>query len=70
MIKKELPAAIRGSRRLAHFSTAWNAGRLIFCVRYGYRSIPAAMAAERLSLSLICDKYRAFQLGMNNGIDI
>ena len=39
-------AAIQSSRRLAHFSTVRNAGRLIFCVRDGYRSCPAAMAAK------------------------
>ena len=33
------------SQRLSHFSTVYNAGRLIFCVRDGYRSDPAAMAA-------------------------
>lgn len=38
-------AAIQSSRRLAHFSTVRNAGRLICCVRDGYRSDPAAMAA-------------------------
>lgn len=48
--KESLSAAIQGSRRLAHFSTTGNAGGLIFCVRYGYRSCPAAMAAKRPSL--------------------
>ena len=38
-------AAIQSSRRLAHFSTVRNAGRLIYCVRDGYRSYTAAMAA-------------------------
>ena len=37
--------AIQSSRRLAHFSTIRNVDRLIFCVRDGYRSYPAAMAA-------------------------
>ena len=38
-------AAIQSSRRLAYFSTVRNVGRLIYCVRDGYRSCPAAMAA-------------------------
>ena len=38
-------AAIQSSRRLAHFSTVRNVDRLICCVRDGYRSDPAAMAA-------------------------
>ena len=38
-------AAIRSSRGLSYLSTIWNAGRLIFCVRNGYRNYPAAMAA-------------------------
>ena len=45
--KESPPAAIQASRRLAHFSTTENAGKLIFCVRYGYRSFLAAMAAEK-----------------------
>ena len=39
-------AAIQSSRRLAYFSTVRNVDRLIFCVRDGYRSFPAAMAAR------------------------
>ena len=39
-------AAIQSSRRLAYFSTVRNVDRLIFCVRDGYRSDPAAMAAK------------------------
>ena len=38
-------ATIQSSRRLAHFSTIRNVDRLICCVRDGYRSYPAAMAA-------------------------
>ena len=38
-------AAIQSSRRLAHFSTVRNVDRLICCVRDGYRSDPAALAA-------------------------
>ena len=38
-------ATIFSSRRLAHFSTVRNVDRLICCVRDGYRSDPAAMAA-------------------------
>ena len=38
-------ATIQSSRRLAHFSTVRNVDRLIYCVRDGYRSVPAAMAA-------------------------
>ena len=38
-------ATIQSSRRLAHFSTVRNVDRLICCVRDGYRSYPAAMAA-------------------------
>ena len=38
-------AARHGSRRLSHFSTAWNVDGLIFRVRDGYGSFPAAMAA-------------------------
>ena len=38
-------ATIQSSRRLAHFSTVRNVDRLIYCVRDGYRSYPAAMAA-------------------------
>jgi hypothetical protein len=38
-------AALRGSRRLSHFSTARNVDGLIFRVRDGYGSFPAAMAA-------------------------
>ena len=37
--------AIQSFRRLAHFSTVRNVDRLICCVRDGYRSYPAAMAA-------------------------
>ena len=36
---------MHSSQRLSHFSTVYNAGRLIFCVRDGYRSYPAALAA-------------------------
>jgi hypothetical protein len=39
-------AAIQSSRRLAYFSTVRNVGRLIYCVRDGYRSDTAAMAAR------------------------
>ena len=38
-------AAIQSSRRLAYFSTVRNVDRLICCVRDGYRSCPAALAA-------------------------
>ena len=38
-------AANQLSQRLAHSSTRWNAGGLIFRVRDGYGSGPAAMAA-------------------------
>ena len=38
-------AAIQSSRRLAYFSTVRNVDRLICCVRDGYRSDTAAMAA-------------------------
>ena len=39
-------AAIPNSQRLSHFSTKGNVGRLIYCVRDGNRSAPAAMAAK------------------------
>ena len=41
-------AALHGSRRLSHFSTTWNVDGLIFRVRDGYGSFPAAMAAAIL----------------------
>ena len=42
-------AANDGSRGLAYLSTASYADRLIFCVRYGYRSFPVAVAAMDLN---------------------
>ena len=59
-------AAIQASRRLAHFSTTGNAGGLIFRVRYGYGSCPAAMAAKRLSLSVIYNSKRTRKKARNN----
>ena len=42
-------AANEFSRGLAYLSTDSHVGRLIFCVRYGYRSFPSAMAAMDLN---------------------
>ena len=42
-------AANDGSRGLAYLSTASYVDRLIFCVRYGYRSFPVAVAAMDLN---------------------
>lgn len=47
-------AAIRSSQRLAHLSTVRNVDRLIYCVRDGYRSCPAAMAARLRSYEVDC----------------
>ena len=38
-------AAIQSSQGLSHLSTIKNVGRLICCVRDGYRNYPSAMAA-------------------------
>ena len=52
-------AAIHISQRLSYLSTVWNAGRLIFCVREGYRNYPAAMAARLTHNELIKVKPRS-----------
>ncbi len=51
-------AAIQSSRRLAHFSTVRNVDRLIYCVRDGYRSDPAAMAATLKPINGIAKKFQ------------
>ena len=60
-------AAIRSSQRLAHLSTVRNVDRLIYCVRDGYRSSPAAMAARLKSYELDCGYEKSCIEGLHTG---